>query len=100
MHRHRRPFRPIAAALWMALASAVGVGLWMDALPPLDPVVVDSPDLNALRYAAATLDLTPAERVWERIPWTRSLEEAQALSLATGRPIFLFSMWGELDGRC
>ena len=45
------------------------------------------------------LSLKKEERVWERIPWMTSFEEAQKTSQASNRPIFLFSMHGDLDGR-
>lgn len=57
-------------------------------------------DLAALRAQAEALDLNRGERVWDEIPWVRSLDQAKTLSRQTGRPIFLFSMWGDLDGRC
>jgi hypothetical protein len=46
------------------------------------------------------LALSDEERIWERIPWTRSIDEAKKISEDSQRPIFFFSMWGELDGRC
>ena len=57
-------------------------------------------DPAALRERARGMDLMDNERVWERIPWVTTYEDATALSAQTGRPIFLFSMWGELDSRC
>ena len=64
---------------------------------PTDPV---SLDVDSIRSRVSDLDLTESENVWARIPWVPSLEEAQRLSHSSGRPIFFFSMYGELDGRC
>ena len=57
-------------------------------------------DVEAVRAAVIQQALSDEERVWEHIPWTHNLPEARAAAERTGRPIFLFSMWGELDGRC
>jgi hypothetical protein len=59
-----------------------------------------SVDVAAIRAAVELQALSDEERVWEHIPWTHTLPEARVVSTETGRPIFLFSMWGELDGRC
>jgi len=64
---------------------------------PSDPVLLD---VENIRARVQALDLTESENVWARIPWVPSLEEAQQLSQSSGRPIFFFSMYGELDGRC
>jgi hypothetical protein len=38
---------------------------------------------------------------WQRIPWAGALTEARRLAQREGRPIFLFTMEGNLDtGRC
>ena len=57
-------------------------------------------DTAELARFVEALDLTPQERVWERVAWARDLASAQAVAEESGRPIFLFSMWGQLDGRC
>lgn len=57
-------------------------------------------DFESVKAQVQALDLRADERVWERIHWERDLASAQEVSRATQRPIFLFSMWGELDGRC
>ena len=52
-------------------------------------------DVEAVRAAVKQQALSDEERVWEHIPWTHTLPEARAAAEQTGRPIFLFSMWGE-----
>jgi hypothetical protein len=38
---------------------------------------------------------------WRKIPWTASLLEARKLSAAEDKPIFLFTLDGNMDtGRC
>jgi hypothetical protein len=38
---------------------------------------------------------------WRKIPWTASIQEARRISAHEQRPIFLFSMDGNLEtGRC
>lgn len=91
--------------LVVTLLALVGLGLGVFGYPyvvaeDLGPMEVPPIDVAALSARVQASDLSPTERVWERIPWTRTLEEAQALSARTERPIFLFSMWGELDSRC
>jgi len=46
------------------------------------------------------LDLTPQERQWEQIGWTYDLDEAMRLSRKHGRPMLIYCLNGQLDGRC
>lgn len=57
-------------------------------------------DISAIQQQATKLELQSEERIWERIPWTSSLNEAKSISQESDRPIFIFSMHGNLDGRC
>lgn len=79
---------------------SLAVGALAACSPPVEPPALDPAKLSGLERRADALDLQEHERVWERIAWTRDLESAEQLSDQTGRPIFLFSMWGELDSRC
>ena len=49
---------------------------------------------------AAELALKQHERVWDLIPWESDYSQAMQISQETRRPVFLFSMLGDLDGRC
>lgn len=57
-------------------------------------------DVAAVRAEVEGLGVQVQEAVWNRVYWESDPEQARARSRETGRPIFLFSMWGELDGRC
>ena len=57
-------------------------------------------NIDSIQQRVRAIELTEQENVWSRIPWVRSLEKAKRLSKESGRPIFFFSMYGELDGRC
>ena len=57
-------------------------------------------DVATIRERVKYFSLRQSERVWDKIPWVTDYSTAQALSQESQRPIFLFSMWGELDGRC
>ena len=57
-------------------------------------------DIEKIREEVRYFALRKSERVWDKIPWVTDYTTAQALSQESQRPIFLFSMWGELDGRC
>ena len=46
------------------------------------------------------LQLDADDRVWERIAWSRDIDDAQRRARESGRPILFFSIWGKLDGRC
>ena len=87
---------PIAVAGTIALA-ACHPYLMAEPLPEISVAQVD-PD--AIDAQVAILGLQPKEKVWEHIPWLQDVEKAKAASQESGRPVFLFSMWGELDGRC
>ena len=54
----------------------------------------------AVRAGVQALQLDADDRVWERIAWSRDIDDAKRRSRDSGRPIFFFSMWGKLDGRC
>jgi hypothetical protein len=56
--------------------------------------------VDSIENRAKSFELSEAENVWARIKWVRTLEQAKVLSEQSNRPIFLFSMYGELDGRC
>ena len=53
-----------------------------------------------IKTKGAEIVLSEQERVWELISWTTDVKDANRQSEETGRPIFLFSMHGDLDGRC
>ena len=57
-------------------------------------------EIEEIEEKVKYFSLRKSERVWEKIPWVTDFKTAKALSEKTNRPIFLFSMWGELDGRC
>ena len=68
-------------------------------------ITIDRPleitkDIDTVREDVRYYALRKSERVWDKIPWVTDYPTAQALSQESKRPIFLFSMWGELDGRC
>lgn len=63
-------------------------------------VDVDPIDVDTIGDEVARLDLQPHEKVWERVSWMADVATAKSLAVKTNRPIFLFSMHGELDGRC
>lgn len=56
--------------------------------------------VTRLRERAAQLDLTPQERLWESVGWVQDLTRARALSHSTGKPLFLWTLGGNLGGRC
>ena len=90
---------------WMTMGFAGVALLGAVAYPVLsrptpEPVVVGEIDVEEISLNALAMDLDQKDRVWERIPWVKDLDAARALSAQTDRPIFLFSMWGELDSRC
>ena len=64
---------------------------------PTNPVEFN---VKSIQERAKRLDLAESENVWSRISWVRTLKEAKRISSESGRPIFFFSMYGELDGRC
>ena len=57
-------------------------------------------DVDSIQEKVKHLSLQQEERIWDRIPWKSDLESAKKASSESGRPIFLFSMHGDLDGRC
>ena len=57
-------------------------------------------NLAHVRKGVSDLSLQEHEKVWKRVSWVAKHATAKKLSLETNRPIFLFSMHGELDGRC
>jgi hypothetical protein len=60
-----------------------------------------SPDVIATIQARVhAIDLTPAERKWEDIGWVTDIPEALRLSQQVGRPVFILTHVGQLDGRC
>jgi hypothetical protein len=55
-------------------------------------------DDGLMRWAAALATVvpsTPAERAWERIGWVTDLWEARRRARAEGRPILLWTNWGD-----
>ena len=68
--------------------------------PKKDTAQPTALDALSIKTKGAEIILSEEERVWELIPWTTNLQEATRLSAETDRPIFLFSMHGDLDGRC
>ena len=58
--------------------------------------------LDTIPYDIAVAEhrLKPQEKVWARLPWFGDYEKALEESQKQNRPIFFFSMFGELDGRC
>lgn len=89
----------------LATLAALGAVSVAAALPFLTaerqaPIPVEDLDVDALSARVARQGLSEREAVWERIAWVRDVDEARALAQERDRPIFLFSMWGELDGRC
>jgi hypothetical protein len=81
-------------------AMALGACAGQDEAPPAQVMVPLELDEQSIRDRTGQLDLKASEDFWTRIAWVRSLERAEGLSKSTGRPIFFFSMYGELDGRC
>ena len=57
-------------------------------------------DVASIQEKVKQMSLQQEERIWDRIPWKSDLETAKKVSTESGRPIFLFSMHGDLDGRC
>jgi len=57
-------------------------------------------DIQRISKGVADLALQDSEKVWERVSWVSDVSTAKSLAIQTQRPIFLFSMHGELDGRC
>lgn len=86
--------------LALGLASVACTGTSPSESNRVIETVATAVDVEAVRAAVKQQALSDEERVWEHIPWTHTLPEARAAAEQTGRPIFLFSMWGELDGRC
>lgn len=66
----------------------------------LDTPLEQTTSIETIKERVKYFSLRTSERVWEHIPWVTDFETAQAMSQETQRPIFMFSMWGELDGRC
>jgi hypothetical protein len=58
----------------------------------IDTAIIDA---NVERYRLRT-----DEKIWARLPWISSYDEAMQEAKKRNRPIFFFSMYGELDGRC
>lgn len=77
-------------------AASTHDGLKLD----LGKKLVLSKEISTIEERVKYFSLRRSERVWDKIPWVTEFETAQALSEKTNRPIFMFSMWGELDGRC
>ena len=91
--------------LLFAGLALLGLGATAIAIPQLiaDPIgelVVKPINVEAMNDRVDEMDLSDGEQVWERIPWATDLDTAMALSKESNRPVFLFSMWGELDSRC
>ena len=57
-------------------------------------------DIESIKSGVSHNRLKKHEMVWERVRWVRDFDTALALSNKHERPIFLFSMHGQLDGRC
>ena len=57
-------------------------------------------DIERIKSGVSQNRLKKHEMVWERVRWVRDFDTALALSNRHERPIFLFSMHGQLDGRC
>ena len=57
-------------------------------------------DIESIKSGVSQNRLKKHEMVWERVRWVRDFDTALALSNRHERPIFLFSMHGQLDGRC
>jgi hypothetical protein len=90
-------------ALAAVLVVLVGLlqGAFILTRPGVRPVAFGAdPSIAAVDAAVKSLDLTPAERKWEQIGWAPDLARALERSRATGRPIFFFGLWGDLEGRC
>lgn len=58
--------------------------------------------VRASDVAALMANVKPAKPMdWTRIPWTRSLLDARQTSRDEDRPVFLFSLDGNIEtGRC
>ena len=63
----------------------------------LEAVVVNQAQIDA---TVERLRLKGSEKVWAQLPWYGNYETARELSQNRQHPIFFFSMFGELDGRC
>ncbi|MFT5686653.1 MAG: hypothetical protein ACI8RZ_007609 [Myxococcota bacterium] len=84
------------------LAGLLALALACDSEPtaPQAPTEAQSEQLARVDAGVASLRLKPDEEVWRRISWEADYETARERSEETDQPIFFFSMWGELDGRC
>lgn len=82
--------------LLLALNLLVALAAVLQAVPSPEERL----DVAAIRARVGALELKAEERVWDRIAWQSDPARAMDLARQTGRPVFLFSMYGELDGRC
>ncbi len=74
--------------------------LFLLAFAPLVPAQPGADEVEAIRKAIDRVKQS-ADRRWEKIPWQASLVEARKTSTAEKRPIFLFTLEGNVaSGRC
>jgi hypothetical protein len=75
--------------------------LWgLATLLPLSPVFAQDRDDAWVRQRVKTIKESDTT-AWAKVPWTESLLEARRLAKDEGRPVFLFTLDGNLDtGRC
>ena len=67
---------------------------------PAEPSPAHAERIAAVDDTVALLSLSVDDQVWRKIAWEHDYESARQRSQLQDRPIFFFSMWGELDGRC
>ena len=67
---------------------------------PAEPSMAHAERIAAVDDAVARVQLSVDDQVWRKIAWEEDYESARQRSQQQDRPIFFFSMWGELDGRC
>lgn len=67
---------------------------------PAEPSAAHAERIAAVDDTVALLSLSVDDQVWRKIAWEEDYDSARQQSQQLERPIFFFSMWGQLDGRC